>query len=141
MTVWGLNNCYMPQFPQFYGGSISALSPTFSSLASSIFAFGSPRYDVSDSNIFGFTPPTNFSYIPQLNNPFGNSYLGLLSFTPQFTMPQFFSPNLTSFSGGVSSGGNMFGFLTSMHSNRTTSSSTNSSASGRTSSTSSGSNR
>ncbi len=128
MTVWGLNNCYMPQYPSFYNGGISALSPTFSSLASSIFALGVPRYDVLNANVFGFTPPTNFSYIPQLNNPFNTNYMGLLSFTPQFTMPHFFSPLLPSFVGNRYSDENIFGFLTLSKSTtgttRTTSSNT-----------------
>lgn len=110
MTIWGLNSCYMPQFPQIWGGGFNSLipgCPTFPSLASSLFTFGSPRYDVSNCNVFGFTPPTNFSYMPQLDNPF--AYMGQLSFTPRFAMPQFFSPNLTSYSS--TSTGNMFGFL------------------------------
>lgn len=123
MTICGLNNYYLPQYPQLTSGGFTAFPSTFSSLPSTLFSFGTPRYDVFNSNIFGFTPPTNFSYIPQLNNPF--SYMGMLSFNsqltrplfsaPQFTLPQFSLPqvytsNYSAYSSGSTSG--LFGFLT-----------------------------
>ena len=124
MTICSLNSYYLPQYPQLTSGGFAAFPNTFSSLPSTIFSFGAPRYDVFSSNIFGFTPPTIFSYIPQLNNPF--SYMGMLSFNsqlsrplfsaPQFTLPQFSLPqvytsNYSAYSSGSTSG--LFGFLTS----------------------------
>ena len=119
MTVWSLNNFYTQSFyPQMSGAGSYAFLPSFSSIPSSIFAFGTPRYDVFNSNIFSFTPPTNFSYIPQAHNPF--SYMGQLSFSPFFSRPQLFTPGLpslpslpsiTSFSSNSSSLNSFLNFL------------------------------
>ena len=93
MTVWGLNNCYMQQYPHFWGGHLF-MPYSGSSIASSIFSVGSPRYDVFNNNVLGYTPPTNFSYLPQLNNPF--NFMGQINFMPQFTLANLFTPAFTS---------------------------------------------
>ena len=121
MTVWSLNNFYTQSLNPYWNGFNSHLFlPSFSSIPSSIFNFGTPRYDVFNSNILGYTPPTNFSYIPQLNNPF--SYMGSLNFTPQFTTPQFYTSGLRTGSNYTTN--NMFGFLTTMRAPSSTSSRT-----------------
>lgn len=79
-----------------------------SSIASSIFSIGSPRYDVFNNNVLGYTPPTNFSYLPQLNNPF--NFMGQINFMPQFTIPNLFTPSFTDYSNG-----NIFDFLITGH--------------------------
>ncbi len=130
MNIWGLNNFYSQSlYPQWSGAGSYAFLPTFSSIPSSIFSFGTPRYDVFNSNILGYTPPTNFSYLPQLNNPF--NFMGQLSFNSLFTTPQLFNtqlftPSLPTYSSGTSSAcGNLLSFL---NSSRTSSSSSSSSS-------------
>ena len=108
MTVWGLNNNYTQSlYPQYCGFESHTFLPSFSSIPASIFSFGSPRYDVFNNNVFGYTPATNFSYLPQLDNPF--NYMGSLNFTPQFTMPLFSNSNLMPTL--RTSPSNLFGFL------------------------------
>lgn len=93
MSIWGLTTSYQPQFQPLFGAytPMNFSIPNFTTMPS-LFGFGVPRYNVFNNNIFGFTPPTNFSYMPQLD--FNQTYMkpidltsGLFNYSPQFTAP------------------------------------------------------
>lgn len=79
MTFWGINNSYMSFYPQLNCGNMFMPFPNPLNLGS-LFSFATPRYNMHNNNFFGYTPPSNFCYMPQLDNSF--SFLGGINFLP-----------------------------------------------------------
>ena len=109
---------YMPMFGGLYNplGFFSPMMPA------------TPKYSINDYNIFGFTPPTNFCYMPWLDNgvkPY-NVYPHPLLFGQGNYMPpeRDYSGGgmfgfLTNSYGGSNNSGGIFGFLTGLTSGNT----------------------
>lgn len=79
MTFWGINNSYMSFYQQLNCGNIFMPFPNPLNLGS-LFSFATPRYNMHNNNFFGYTPSSNFCYMPQLDNSF--SFLGRINFLP-----------------------------------------------------------
>ena len=109
MFCHGLTSFYMPMFSGFNPfGFFSPMMPA------------TPKYSVNDYNIFGFTPPTNFGYMPWLDNgikPYNVYSQPLLFGQGNYTPPERDYSNsgtfgflTNSYSKSDNSGG-IFGFL------------------------------
>ena len=79
MTFGGINNSYMSFYPQFNSGNLFVPFPNPLNVGA-LFSFATPRYSVFNNNFFGYTPPVNFCYMPQLDNPY--DFLGKINFLP-----------------------------------------------------------
>ena len=109
MTYCGLTSFYMPMFGGLYNplGFYSPMMPA------------TPQYSVNDYNIFGFTPPTNFGYMPWLdtgNKPYNVYPQPLLFGTGNYTPPERNYSNGNTFNflqnnNNTSNYGGIFGFL------------------------------
>lgn len=76
MAFWSSLCSYQPQLQPLFGGynPYNFSMPNFMPVLygnnfglPSLFSVGMPRYNSSNYNIFGFTPPANFCYMPQLD--------------------------------------------------------------------------
>ena len=112
----GLTSLYMPMLGELYNplGFFSPMMPA------------APKYSINDYNIFGFTPPTNFSYMPWLDNgvkPYNVYPQPLLFGNGNYTPPaNEYRQGLFGFLGTPvqnTSNGGIFGFLTGLTSGNT----------------------